>query len=161
VVPGGTQRSLSAHVPSARRGATARADAWLLSRSQRSRRLGLILYWTLIYFMTHWPRVEDFPGIHWLPEWFDSVVHFCFYTGWAAMWWWVLAGWRGSISVRAAGWLVLGGAVYAVFDELTQAIVGRDPEMSDFLCDTAGVMVTLLVLSGYSRWRSRFWTGAG
>ena len=150
----GTKTEVTISSSGPRRSKVRRLEDWLLSRPQSTRRLTLMVYWAAIYFMTHWPRVEDFPSMRWLPH-ADKVVHFCFYGGWAALWCWVLVGRGTSVSRRAVAWLVLGGMIYAVFDELTQAIVGRDPEVGDFLGDTCGVVVMLLLLAWYSRRRWR------
>jgi VanZ family protein len=132
-----------------RKGGAARAS----SRSAGVRRACLIGYWLAIFFMTHWPRIEDFPHPPWLFPQFDLVVHFCLYAGWAAAWVWVLIGegkWAGA---RTAKWVALGGAAYSLFDEFTQLIVGRDAEIGDILADLAGVVVVLALASRW--WRRR------
>jgi hypothetical protein len=119
----------------------------LLNRSQAFRRYWLIAYWAFIFFLTHWPNVDDFPGARWLPVDSDLVVHFSMYAGWAAAWWWLLAGRGVQLPGRVVSRLLAGAAAYGIFDELTQALVGRDPELGDLLMDMAGVVTALLLLS--------------
>jgi VanZ family protein len=45
--------------------------------------------------------------------------------------------------------------MYAMTDELTQAIVGRDPEVGDFIADMIGVTVALFLMNWFFRRRSR------
>lgn len=108
------------------------------------RRWVLVAYWTLIYFSTHWPDIDRFKmGVEW-PS--DKLVHAMLYAGWAALWWWVLAGSRGRVTKAAAIWLLVGAAGYGIFDELTQAIVGRQPDVLDFSCDMLGAAGVVFVL---------------
>jgi VanZ family protein len=124
--------------------------------SQRIRRVVLAGYWTLMYFLTHWPGVDRFRI---RPDWpfpdFDRFVHFTLYAGWAVLWWWVLAAGRRRVTRAAMVWLAAGAAVYAMFDEMTQAIVGRHPDPIDFAFDMLGVLSVLTVLSYWQR-RQRF-----
>lgn len=135
--------------------ATVGVASWLLSRSAAFRRYVLIGYWAGIFVLTHWPKIEDFPGAGWLPDRFDLFVHFCMYGGWVVMWWWVLAGDRALVGRRAVAGLLLGGAVYGVFDEVSQAVVGRSPDVIDWMADLTGMAVGLLLLGWWSRRRAR------
>jgi len=118
------------------------------------RRWVLAGYWTLIYFLTHWPDMGRFrmPS-GWLSSNADKLVHASFYAGWVVLWWWVLAAGRGRVSRAAAIWLAVGAAAYAAFDELTQAIVGRQPDILDFAFDMLGVLLALSVLWLWQRRR--------
>jgi hypothetical protein len=127
----------------------------LLDRSAAFRRRWLIGYWAFIFFLTHWPNVDDFPGAGWLPVDSDLVVHFCIYAGWAAAWCWVLAGRGVRISGGVAFPVLAGGAAYAVFDELTQELVGRTAQLGDFAMDMAGVTAALLLLGWWMSCKAR------
>jgi hypothetical protein len=126
-----------------------------MNRTFATRRAALIVYWTWMFFMTHWPKVDDFPGVYWFPVGSDKLAHFGFYAGWAAAWCWVLHGRGIALSGRIVSWLVVGGATYAVLDELTQVIVSRDPEVGDFIADMSGVAVALFAAGWYLRRRAR------
>jgi hypothetical protein len=130
-------------------------EEWLMSRTFGVRRAALIAYWTTIFLMTHWPKVNDFPGVQWLPAGADKLAHFSFLAGWAVLWCWVLHGRGIALTGRVIGWLFAGGATYAVLDELTQAIVSRDPEVGDFIADMTGAAFALIVASWYLRRRAR------
>lgn len=43
-------------------------------------------------------------------------------------------------------WLIIGGLAYAIFDESTQAIVSREPDIGDFCCDMVGILSALAIL---------------
>jgi len=63
-----------------------------------------------------------------------------------ATWWWLLSTGGRQVSPTAINWLLLGGAVYAAFDEVSQAIVDRAPSMNDFIADVIGMAVALGIL---------------
>lgn len=105
-------------------------------------RLGLFVlaaYWCAMFTGTHLPSMPD--G---MPRVNDKIMHFtaffilatllCYCTSSNQVW-------------RRAGWIVFICLVYAVIDELTQALVrGRSPDVMDFAADAAG---TLLAVSLY------------
>lgn len=101
-----------------------------------------------MYFLTHWPDVDRFrPHDRWPFDDADKVVHAGLYVVWTVLWWWVISGFAGRVTHKAATWLAVGGVAYAVFDELTQAIVGRQPDVLDLACDSIGIIITVAVLS--------------
>lgn len=131
----------------------------MLSAEKPSSSLGrwvLAAYWVSIYFLTHWPDVDRFTqGVDW-PS--DKVVHAGMYAGWAFLWWRVLGAALKPVPRAAVIWLLVGAAGYGVFDELTQAIVGRQPDVWDFACDmlgAGGVLLTLYLL------QKREWAARG
>jgi VanZ family protein len=117
---------------------------WIERVSLPARRRLLICYWIGIFGMTHWPDVDRL-GPDPFPE-FDKLVHASFYAGWGVLWFWLVRAARGHVSRAAAVWLLVAGAAYGAFDELSQAIVGRQPDILDWSCDMVGLAVALAVL---------------
>ncbi len=112
-----------------------------------------MVYWAAMFGLTHLPEIDRFlPSAGWRVPHLDKVVHLGLYAGWACLWWWVLAGTeRRRVGASAMGWILAGGVVWAAFDELTQAIVGRQPSVWDFLCDVLGLGLALLALAAWQR----------
>jgi VanZ family protein len=112
----------------------------------------LMLYLIGMVLATHWPHIDRYApeGIRCLPC-VDKLVHGCLYFGWAALWGWVL--WSESRQHRWGGLLglLLGGLLWAAVDELTQAFVGRQPSVVDFMADLIGLMVGLAIWVIWSR----------
>ena len=104
-----------------------------------------MLYWVVMFVATHWPEIEKY-GPRWQIPHFDKLVHAGLYAGWVVVWWWLLSRGGRAVSGAAINWLVLGGAAYGVFDETTQAIVGRSPAIGDFAADVAGLIAATVVL---------------
>lgn len=118
-------------------------------------------YWLLIYLGTHLPGTAV-ERIKRHKEWpfrgFSIVMHSIMYGGWAVLWCWVL--WRARKGRLELGdlmgvWAL--AAVYAVFDEATQLIVGRTGKPDDVLVDLWAVTVVFAVgyLIAERRRRSR------
>ena len=114
------------------------------------RRAVLILYWTAIFTATHVPKIPSF-----VPEIsnIDLLAHLIMYGGWAALCWWLLADNQERVSWAWITCLIMIAAVYAAFDEATQALVGRTPSFADFLADLSGTVIVLLILQAWSRRR--------
>lgn len=125
---------------------------WLSRVPHLARVWTLFAYWTLMYLMTHLPGIDKWkpPGGWWVDD-PDDFVHYLAYTGWLLVWAWVLAGAGRQINAIAAFWLVLGGALYGGFDELTQGIVGRTPDWHDWFLDISGLLTALLIVIIYQR----------
>lgn len=121
--------------------------------SRNARKWVLILYWIVIFSLTHWPDIDRFRPEGGWPIDNDRVVHALAYGGWAVLWFWVLAAGGRRVSRGAVAWIVIGGSAYAAFDEMTQAIVDRHPDIVDFACDALGLWVTLALMMGWQRWR--------
>ena len=99
------------------------------------------LYAGFHFVMTHLPpgNVPHFRSS-------DKTLHFLSYG--------LLSGclyltlWISSMSIRQAGLLVLFcTATFAVFDEILQAPIGRDPELMDWVVDVAGALVAVACFS--------------
>ncbi len=112
----------------------------------------LIVYWITMYALTHWPRIDDLMPRVWMFPNADKLVHASMFAGWGTLWWWLLSKSRGNVSRAACNWLVVGAAAYAAFDEVTQAIVSRTPDILDFACDMAGVLAALTL---FQVWQNR------
>ncbi len=122
-------------------------------RAPLLRRGCLVVYWTAMFVMTHWPDIDRLaPSPRWLPEGSDRLAHFGFYAGWMILWWWALTAQRRSLPGRHFRWLIVGGAAYGIFDELTQGLTRRTPDIFDWLCDVAGLCAAALLLRA---WQTR------
>lgn len=96
----------------------------------------LAAYWCAMFTGTHLPSMPS--G---MPRVNDKIMHFtaffilatllCYCTSSHRLW-------------RRAGWIVVICLIYAVIDELTQALVrGRSPDVRDFAADAAGTLVAV------------------
>ena len=98
-------------------------------------------YWVVLFVLTHTPPVHMPPG-----PGNDKLMHFLAYLVLAFLLgttlYLALPGQRPRIALLV---LVLG-AGYGAFDELTQPLSGRDAEWGDWFCDVAGVTTVALVL---------------
>ena len=106
-----------------------------------------------MFVATHWPEIEIYS-----PEWelphLDKLVHGILYAGWVVMWWRILSIGGRQVGSATINWLLLGGVGYAVFDEVTQAIVDRTPTTGDFAADIVGMAVAVSILQFRQRKRS-------
>lgn len=119
--------------------------------SREIRRWSLILYWIVMFTSTHWPELDEYLPYIGPYDYLDSVVHAVIYAGWIGMWWWFLSVENQRISRVVIVWLLVGGVIWAGFDELSQAIVARTPDINDFLCDLLGMVLAVMVLSRWQR----------
>lgn len=114
----------------------ARARAWLL-----------LVYWALMYLVTHLPGIDEWrPRGGWPIRDPDKYVHFFAFAGWVLVWAWLLEGHGRRVGRSALIVLFLGGAVYAAFDELTQGLVGRTPDWIDWVMDIAGLIAGVIIV---------------
>lgn len=123
--------------------------------SLRIRLWALLCYWAAIYFLTHWPEMDR---LRFRPNWpyADKLVHGSFYAGWVFLWAWVLVAGGKPLDRTRSVWLLIAAAAYGIFDELTQAIVGRQPDVFDFAFDMLGSALALvLFLALQRRWVRR------
>ena len=120
--------------------------------SRELRRWALILYWITMFVATHWPDINRYkPEAGWPIPHFGAVMHATVYAGWAGMWCWFLSAGGRRVSRAAIGWLLVGGVLWAGFDELSQALVAREPALDDFLWDLCGMLLAVLVVSLWQR----------
>lgn len=99
----------------------------------------LVTYWLAMFFGTHLPRLPKS-----LAEQSDKVLHFVAYGGLAVL----LLGWRASRRVPTLQtvvmlWVLI--AVYGLFDEVTQPLVGRHCDFGDWIADITGAGLGLVV----------------
>lgn len=98
--------------------------------------------WLLAFTLTHIP-VEP-SGVQRIPH-FDKFAHFSVYFAIA-----YLGGLRLRTKTQATlSRLLLWAAIYiayAAFDEGTQPLIGRDADMTDWLFDAIGVIVSTIAL---------------
>lgn len=117
-------------------------------RTLAFRKWMLVGYWGVCFFITHWPKLGGIEP----PSWYefphnDKVIHACLYAGGIVLAWWVVAAGGRRVRPSLAVGLVVVGACYAVFDEITQIPVQREPSVLDFAADLAGmVLATVLLL---------------
>lgn len=120
--------------------------------SREFRRWALILYWIAMFVATHWPDINRYmPDTGWPFPHFDAVMHAIVYAGWVGMWWWFLSAGDRRMGRAAIGWILVGGVLWAVFDELTQALVARSPTLVDLVCDLIGMLLAIFILSLWQR----------
>jgi len=119
---------------------------WLLNSKLLSK-CGLISYWIAMFVATHWPEVNRYkPDTGWPIPYFGTVMHVSIYGLWTVMWWWLLRAHGRSLTGAAAAWVIAGAAAYGIFDELTQALVAREPALDDFASNVVGVLVAVTLL---------------
>ena len=116
------------------------------------RRLILILWWVGMLVATHWPDIDQYAPdrVRHLRH-FDKVVHLSLYLGWALLWAWVLSAGGRLVSRRSLAVLFVGGALYGILDETTQAFVRRQPDIGDWACDLAGLAMALAIIIFHGR----------
>ena len=100
-----------------------------------------VVYWVTIFYYTHRPPSPRLPG-----GIGDKSAHFLAYVGLS-----FLVGttlWLASprLHRRLPLWVLLVGAAYGAFDEITQRFVNRTPDVYDWFADCAGTAVGAGVL---------------
>jgi len=110
--------------------------------------LVLALYWVMLFTATHIP-IKSMPNV----PGGDKSFHLVAYGILATLFGFFLVVRQDRSLTRAArkarrfpfvGALTVL-AVYAVFDELTQSLVGRQPDIFDCLADLGGIIIGLLL----------------
>jgi VanZ family protein len=116
------------------------------SRAKRLRKLAgrartlAIIYLVALFVGTHIPIGPGQMG----PSLSDKWIHFGAYAVLTVL---VLTGWELTVGILEpkhyfAVWLA--GALYGVFDEVSQTPVGRSCDMNDWLADVLGIVCGLV-----------------
>jgi VanZ family protein len=120
-------------------------------------RLATVLQMAVALVGTHFPA-EGEPG----PEHADKVAHALVYLVIGYFW---AASWElsvGRLRVRHFFTLLVAGAVYAAFDEITQIPFGRDCNIYDWWVDLVAIGLGLLAYratrTGFSKLLHRIFT---
>jgi VanZ family protein len=103
-------------------------------------------YWLAIFVATHWPP----RGATGPPAYNDKLAHFVAYGGLAGGLM-LAAIWLGKRNWRVMLLVFSAAALYGVFDECTQTLVGRTPDVKDWLADIAGAGVGILAAMGITK----------
>lgn len=107
--------------------------------------IALIGYWLTLFTATH-ARIDPNLIVHGN----DKTLHLVGYTGLG-----LLFGLALGTSAFARRFHFLGAlvflAIYAVFDELTQLLVGRHCDLYDWFADCAGIFIGLTAASAILR----------
>lgn len=105
----------------------------------------LLGWWVMMFAVTHWPEIDEFaPSLGRIPH-FDKLVHFGMFGAWSMLFLLALAAGRRRLQQSDALLALLIGAVYAAFDEITQGLVDRQPDLVDFTVDMLGITAGLFV----------------
>lgn len=108
----------------------------------RLARLALPVYWVVLAFATHYPRVSIPTNVSHR----DKVIHLTAF-GLLAYLSWKFAETRQRPLAPHFVWTAAAVLLaYAGLDEYTQQFVGRDTDPLDFLANTIGITVVLAVL---------------
>lgn len=102
------------------------------------------------FALTHAPPPTH-PKPHW---WFnDKVYHAVGFLILGFLTVWMRRRRRSADDWRVCGGGLIGLLIYAVFDEVTQPLVGRSCEALDWLADALGAVVGTLAGLKWRRWR--------
>lgn len=102
--------------------------------------IGLILYWILIFYLTHRPTGGTF-GVQ------DKIAHFGAYGVLATLLFLVTLAGRSSI-MRTALFVLVCCASYGIADELLQMLVPpRTADFKDWVADVLGASTAVAVCS--------------
>jgi VanZ family protein len=122
----------------------------VLSRQQKIAACVLVLYWPVLFILTHIPipRVVQEANVS------DKSLHFLAYLVLTFLIWSIVSGNRKVNWRRAAPWLVLFVLiVYGILDEWLQGYVaGRSRDVHDFYMDLAGALTSLIISSFLMFW---------
>lgn len=131
----------------------------MISRLLSSKSLskcGLSAYWFAMFVATHWPEINRYkPDTGWPIPKFELVAHVGVYAIWTVMWWWMLRAHGRPLKGATAAWVTIGGVVYGIFDELTQALVDRTPSIKDLMSNFAGILIAIVILQALDRFLDR------
>jgi len=115
----------------------------LLHRARRAVLAACLTLWVAAFVITHTPR-HKLPGPKLLH---DNELHGLGYFVLTSAFWLTLAAYRVPPR-RRAGWTIVVLAAYALLDEITQPLAGRQTDVFDWLADMAGVILAAAVCKG-------------
>lgn len=98
-------------------------------------------YWVFLFCTTHFPRLQ----IDNAPPQSDKVLHFVAF-GMLAFLFWRFFEAAGAVGPIFAWIAAVALVIYAAVDEYLQQFVGRSTDWEDFLADSVGILVVLMVL---------------
>ncbi len=109
----------------------------------------IILYWPVIFTLTHIPIPKMIGELHLS----DKNIHCFAYLVLVFLLWFATSpfekiNWRKP----AVWWILLVVVWYGVIDEWLQGYVGRNPSVTDFFADLAGTFTGLILLSIFPFW---------
>ncbi|WP_298869243.1 VanZ family protein [uncultured Gimesia sp.] len=113
-----------------------------MNRYQTLIRIGLILYWILLFTATHIPIKKGT-----LPQGTDVPLHFIAYTGLSFLLiWWLSFKWDKLTPLRLLV-VFVGVSLFGVLDELLQGIpvLRREPSVDDWVADTLGALLGIVI----------------
>ncbi len=106
------------------------------------------LYWLAIFIATHLPPTTRAMRLaSGVPDW---LLHGTAYAGLAAIAVWAPAS-RPTMRRQAIWFTIL--LAYGAMDEITQPLVGRSCELSDWFADAVGALTGLVAMSAWRRRR--------
>ena len=108
-----------------------------------------LLAFAAAFVLTHTPPSDQPSPVWWLN---DKILHTIGYTILGFLTVWVIGQARVGDRWRTSALSLAGLLVYAAFDEMTQPLVGRTCEFSDWLADAGGAAIG--TLAGV-RWQLR------
>lgn len=116
------------------------------TRARHFFRRALPAYWLFLFCVTHFPRLE-LGG----PPQSDKLSHFVAFGLLAFFLWKFHEYGRAPLSAWFVWKALAAIAIYAAFDELTQALVERGTDLADWIADVVGAGMVLALLE----WRRR------
>lgn len=107
------------------------------------------IYWPALFILTHIPV----PVIARQSGMSDKTMHILAYLVLVFFVWLAVSPYEKVNWKRAKVWIVLAAIVwYGAMDEWLQSYVGRGTELLDFLCNLAGAVLGLVILSILTFW---------
>lgn len=113
---------------------------------------GCVVVYAAAFVMTHLPP-NRVPGAGLIN---DKILHCTGYCGLGLALLWTLAvrrRWHVGPMLFFGAWVAILG--YALFDESTQPIVGRDFEWGDVAADAIGSLIGIVIAVWIVRWRKQ------
>ena len=120
-----------------------------LSLRQKLTIVSLLIYWPAIFILAHIP----IPELVYRARVSDKSLHFLAYLVLVFLLWFAISPGKKVNWRKATAWWMLFVVVwYGVIDELLQAYVGRNCDVTDFLTDLTGTLAGLVLLAFFTFW---------